>query len=506
MTDRHDRHDRHDGHDRDGRDDPALDRDIRELLAHAVAAAPPAPDLDDLAHPSSDRAGRPDRRANRWIIGGGIGLVAAALTVGLVVLSDDTRDAIDDGSVATQPPASVATTPGSGPVDPSTPPSTAPTTEGGAPAFGTAPTTGRPDATVPPTTTTAPTTGATAAPTSAAAPTTVAPTTTPPTAPPPTADARPAGAAPPAAASLAPAGAPVAQLPPWLTGPIAAASPTGVDVRFADGVTAHVADGPARVALLLDGGDVLFQRATPDGAGAAVGGVLRWSGETGEITEQPLLNPTGGPITLHDATTVLGAPVVLYETGPVDCRAGIGCDGALVHQDLRSGEAAELDRMGTFEDGWSGLTLSSDGRVVGTRYAGAGSSLYGASFGPEPAPTAVDAGLEASYGDCDDCPTAYEIDRAGTTLSWSARLDDGSPVVVRRPIGAAAGYLRYAGGPTLPCRLDTNGASIDGEAGTGSGWIVVSACDGGSAAAIDVTSSSSGDAVDLPAGATYRTP
>ncbi len=64
---------------------------------------------------------------------------------------------------------------------------------------------------------------------------------------------------------------------------------------------------------------------------------------------------------VFDVENVNGAPVLLYETTPAACDAGIDCEAALLTQVLSSGEAGEVDRINTFEGGWGGLSLARNG-------------------------------------------------------------------------------------------------------------------------------------------------
>ena len=83
-----------------------LDDRIRQLVARAVADAPPAPDLDPVVVRLDRR--RPDHRRARWV-GGGAALLAVAAAITTVVLINDTDERIS--TPATVPAPTMSATP-----------------------------------------------------------------------------------------------------------------------------------------------------------------------------------------------------------------------------------------------------------------------------------------------------------------------------------------------------------------------------------------------------------
>lgn len=105
-----------------------LDDDIKRLLGHVVATTPEPPPLEE--RPMTNDHAEPNS-TNRWIIGGGIGLLAAAAAIGLFVVTGDTEDTIQQDPAVTPAPTVPASEPE--PSDGSEPPqgSAAPTSEAG---------------------------------------------------------------------------------------------------------------------------------------------------------------------------------------------------------------------------------------------------------------------------------------------------------------------------------------------------------------------------------------
>lgn len=105
-----------------------LDDDIKRLLGHVVATTPEPPPLEE--RPMTNDHAEPNS-TNRWIIGGGIGLLAAAAAIGLFVVTGDTEDTIQQDPAVTPAPTVPASEPE--PSDGSEPPqgSAAPTSEVG---------------------------------------------------------------------------------------------------------------------------------------------------------------------------------------------------------------------------------------------------------------------------------------------------------------------------------------------------------------------------------------
>ena len=90
----------------------------------------------------------------------------------------------------------------------------------------------------------------------------------------------------------------------------------------------------------------------------------------------------------------------------------------------------ELAEINTWEAGFTGLSLSAEGMVVGTHSQSVSTSLFAVAVPGSPAagesvPDAASLGLETTYGDC-DCPGNYAISADGRTIAW---LDQGDVVV-----------------------------------------------------------------------------
>lgn len=342
--------------------------------------------------------------------------------------------------------------------------------------------------------------------TSSSTSTTSTSSTTTTTAPPPD-TTTPAPTAPPAPTDqLAEAGPAISELPDFVTGPIAAASPDGVDVRFADDTSGRAIDGLAAVAFLI-GDDIIFQREAPWSSEDPDTTVTRWDRASGEIEPLTLMNPTGGLVTLFDVSMVNGSPTMLFETGPPACDAGTDCDSVLVTQNIETGEASELDRMNTFESRWTGLTLAENGWIVGTLSASITTSLYSNSIGDEPAPGPDAFGLEESYSDCVFCPVAYSIDPASTAISWIARLDDSTPAMLKSPLDERNSFrVLFSDAPDFPCSVDAS-AVVGDDDGPASGFFLTAPCPGPETSptvAVGVTNGPDGQPVPLPTGVIYN--
>jgi hypothetical protein len=332
-----------------------LDGRIRELLGRAVADAPPPPDLEGLTvTPNTEQ-----RNRNRWLLGGATGLSIAAALIALV-LYEGPDDLAEPVVPATRPSTTMPTATESTPVPTATPTST-------------------PSAT------------ASTEPTTASTPPSTPPSTTASTEPEPT----------------EPTSSPVA----------VAAGPNGVSVTGADGIESIVTNEPMSVAFAGRDGRVYMQRSDDVRDAAADTTILVSDPATGGVDPLPLPEELVGPTRLHGATDIDGT-VLLLETGPGNCNGFENCDGALWAYRVDAGAASELDRMNVWEAGWSRLHLADSGMAVGTFSEGPTASLYSISLTGDAAIAPATVGLEDSYGDCTNCPSAFSIDRTGKYLTW----------------------------------------------------------------------------------------
>lgn len=389
----------------DRRDDD-LDRDIEALLDAVVATTPEPPDLETrtMTPEHDDDTGR----ANRWIIGGGIGLVAAAAVIGLVVLNTDDTDSIRlDPADTTSATAPAATDPA--------------TTEPSATEFATTTVT-------PATTTTAPTSAAAipagTEPGDATAGTTAEPppVTEPSTTPAPT----------PAPTTTTTAPPPTAASPDEQSAALTTAGDFGVSVGVPEGSESLITIEPMAFATTAEDGRIFAQRsqdvAAPD-ADTTV--YVIDANSSSDLTPIDLPRSAAGTpddgIILHDVATFDGAVTLLYETAPASgvCANPQQCVGTIMAWQPDTGTTFEIADKIVFEGGWSGLELARNGLIVGTESESAAQSIFIDAIGELTPPTAAVLGLEDFYFDCNVCPFAYSADPSGRYIGW---VDSGAGV------------------------------------------------------------------------------
>ena len=345
-----------------------LDDEIRRLLGDVVATTPEPPNLEERPMSTTER--NDAHPSNKWIIGGGVGLLAAAAVVGFFVFTGDSTETVRQDPAVTGPPETVS--PSSRPSQPTT-------------------TVVISDPVVVP-----PDPSAPSASTAVTATTPVQPTTT--VAPPP----------PPPPAELSAA--------------LTTAGPFGVTVGVPEGSESSIVTEPMAFATTAQDGRIFMQRSTTTNDPDADTTVLVWAPATGELTplEPPLAADSvpGSTFELHDVATVAGNVTLLYEISPGNCPNPTACVGALMTWQPDTGESTEIASRIVWEGGWSGLELADNGFIVGTESETISNGIFLASIGPAAPPTPADLGLEDSYGDCSVCPFAYTIDPSGRFIGW----------------------------------------------------------------------------------------
>ncbi len=371
-----------------------LDDDIKRLLGDVVATTPEPPTLEERTMMNDKNDPTP---TNRWIVGGGIGLVAAAAAIGLFVVTNDTEDAVTvgpaDTSAVTSPPTAAETVPT--PAASSIPVAPAPTTA----------------TTDSPATSEATTTDA-SVPTDTSEPPTSEPTS------PPVVD--------PAEQSAA----------------LTTAGDFGVTVGVPEGSESLIITEPMAFAVTAQDGRIFSQRpASPDGPGV-LGEVVVIDATTSEITPLDVPRPADGDpgdsVTLHDVATVDGEVTLLYATDSIECFPGPNaatdpsdgvdpnaCIGTIMTWQPDTGESTEVVSQNSFEGSWSSLDLADNGLIVGNQFSEGSNGIVLASIGPVSPPTPADLGLEDFYFDCDVCPSAYTVDPSGRYIGW---VDSGQGV------------------------------------------------------------------------------
>lgn len=306
--------------------------------------------------------------SNKWILGGGVGLLVAAAVIGFFVIAGDSTDTIRRDPAVT------------GTVDSSSPPTGVPTTSATtvADSVGSAPVT----------------------------------STSPPSTPPPT-------DAPQPTTTIGPLDPPLeTDLPVALT----TAGSFGVSVAVPEGRASLIVTEPMAFATAARDGRVFMQRSRTADEPTADTTLLVWSSDTDELTPlDPPRAPAGLPddtIVLHDVATVDGVVTVLYETRPARCPNPEQCTGAIVAWQPDTGTSIELESRIVWEGGWSGLQLAENGLIVGSQFESASSAIYLASISSVTPPAPGDLGLDESYDDCNVCPFAYTIDPSGRFVGW----------------------------------------------------------------------------------------
>jgi hypothetical protein len=126
-----------------------------------------------------------------------------------------------------------------------------------------------------------------------------------------------------------------------------------------------------------------------------------------------------------------GEVVLVVESGPGRCAGFDDCDGSLWAFHPDSGATDRLLTQSMWEAGLGHLHLTETGLIVGERFAEVLSMPF-VEVVPGSAATPPDLaalGLDAEYADCSTCPTAFAVDRAGTTIAWLERDTDADGVI-----------------------------------------------------------------------------
>ncbi len=243
--------------------------------------------------------------------------------------------------------------------------------------------------TLPPLTTPAPTTTVAPPPPTTAAPTTVAETTT----------TVPAPADP----------------------TVLVASDQGI-VRIKGDTTTIITGEPASVAVQVDA-TVYFQSESGSYGGQSddnAATAIRWIDPTGVKT---LLTPGPGEfLRLHSAGSGPdGTPLLVYSVirgdGPPLEENPDPLQELLFIYDIATSSSVPLGEIGGWEYGTGPLRLGGE-LLVGTASAEASHSLLMLGLDGNDRSDPAKFGLEESYSDCSDCPTAFTVDSAGALLAW----------------------------------------------------------------------------------------
>ena len=335
---------------------PDLDTRIRQLVARAVADAPPPPDLEPAAVVVAEL--HPNRR--RWWIGGSAAILAAAALVATFVLVGDSGDTVTT-------PATVPTTPVPATTSPAAPAPTSPAA---------------PATTVPPATTVAPST-------------TSPPTTTSTTVPPGQGVARVVLTAGPAGV-VERSGGGVRTL---TTEPMVMALDAGdgrVIVQRRSGYGGDLWDDAATVPLVLGA----------DGSLSELFGTSDWDGAV-ELHDIEIV--AGRRLLLYSLHVASGNPELADETlYVVDLGTG-------ERNEVAGGIGGWEFGTGRLHLATTGLIVGEAQSGPSTAiaiYAVPGSPATDAGL-----PTYADLGLEEVYPDC-DCPGEFTVAPDGETIAW----------------------------------------------------------------------------------------
>lgn len=153
-----------------------------------------------------------------------------------------------------------------------------------------------------------------------------------------------------------------------------------------------------------------------------------------------------GWVRVHDVNVVDGRTIVLYEVQRQPDPFGPDA-GALVAEDLASGEVTALGEVGGWEQHTSRLHLAANGWIIGVASGLVYHRLFALSIGADPPPNPQDFGLEPSYSECNECPRAFTVSHDGTLFGWLegdnlvVALRSNRTVIRRTPLGAAADDL-----------------------------------------------------------------
>ena len=393
-----------------------LDARIRSVVADAVAAAPPPPDLGtEVSGRVAPVVALGAGRSRRWLAPAVAGLTAVAAVVGLVLVVNRGADtAVAPGTDVTEPSAPQAVT-----------------------------TTVAPGSTV---TTVVVTT----------VPDAVTTTQSPDTAPPDTT---------------------TLSVVPDVSTAVVTAGSDGVWVVDPDGTRVQWWAQPAAFAVQAPDGSILVQQHLGNGGPCcqADGG---W--EPSATLPLRLVGPNSYPVflsadlpggwyRLHDVAQMPDGRMVALVEWQTTVDEGLSTQaGRLYAVDLQTGAAVVVcDAFGGWEEGSSRLHLAETGVIVGEYSAGITRSFYSAVIpGGLPLDTRPilpeQLGLEAGYDDCADCPQLFAIDRSGSMVAWI----DGDDLVVAR-VGDQPAQRRVSLGGRGAGAIDIDIAVVGGQAGDG---------------------------------------
>lgn len=254
---------------------------------------------------------------------------------------------------------------------------------------------------------------------------------------------------------------------------MATAGPDGVAV-LEGGVEVRRLDQPAVRALLTPGGAVIFQTTptTPDGP---LGDPQIWRPDG---TVAPFLGPLAAnqSYRLHDVAQIEGVPTVLYgvlTTGTPATPESYTEAVKALRLDPAGWVTDDISQINTWEGGYSRLSLSDQGLIVGTAGQEVTTSFFGAVVPRSPAagqgdPMTPPEGVEPRYSECDDCPDGFTISADGTSLVWT----EGSELVATdTATGEHRSWTVPSLGPDTFAELDVRTSSDGGvEAAISFSW------------------------------------
>lgn len=205
---------------------------------------------------------------------------------------------------------------------------------------------------------------------------------------------------------------------------IVTAGADGVHV-LTDGVEVRALPTPASIGLLTPGGAVIFQPA-PATTDADPGDPQIWRAD-GSVED--LLGPAGADRSyrLHDIASIEGVPTVLYGVrtgGPaLEPAEHTEVVHALALNPDGHWTTTQVADVNTWEGGFSRLSLSDGGTVVGTAHDLVTSSFFTATVPGSPDAATGDhlslPGVEPSYSECDAaCPSGFTISSDGSLVAW----------------------------------------------------------------------------------------
>jgi hypothetical protein len=236
--------------------------------------------------------------------------------------------------------------------------------------------------------------------------------------------------APPAAPTSTPTSG---TLPPAMVepqGPFLTAGPDGVvDHRGSERRLLT----PVPVAIALDTGDggVIVQRRRGEGSWTAADAEPQLIRDDGSL--RPLFDgfDWGGHVMLHDLEVVDGRRLLLYSVFEGDPPR----PQTLYVVDVGTAERVEIGP--TDVDPAYRLHLATTGLIVGTfqNQLTLGIEIHAVPDSPaaeQGIPTAADFGLDPSYVDCTDCPSAFTVTADGTQVAW---IDNENNLVTVSPAG-----------------------------------------------------------------------